>query len=58
MNVKVVADLAKNTVAPTSSGQATTQSGCVIAALKSLAPLKKPATGSVAVNLVVEVPGL
>jgi serine/threonine protein kinase len=58
VNVKVVADLAKNTVAPTSSGQATTQSGCVIAALKSLAPLKKPATGSVAVNLVVEVPGL
>lgn len=53
--VKVTADLAKNTVVPTYTGQDSMAARCVIAALNEVKPLKKPATGSVTKTLVIDV---
>lgn len=56
MKVRLVADLAKNAVVPTHTGQNSTMTDCVITKLKTLKPLKKPATGSVTMDLLIEVP--
>lgn len=55
VTVKVVADLAKNTAVPTLTSQDSMPAQCVIAALRRLEPLRKPATGSVTVTISVEV---
>jgi len=51
VGVKIVADLAKNSVEPTLTGMQSTAATCVVQALRGVKPLKKAATGSISLTL-------
>ena len=51
VSVRVVANLANNSVEPTLTGPQSTAAGCVSTALRAVKPLKKPAEGLLVLNL-------
>jgi hypothetical protein len=57
VKIKVVADLAKNTLTLSRISQESTPATCIIAALAVVKPLPSPATGSVSFTLDVRVVG-